>query len=57
MQIGFDTNKRDRTLAERGLDFARAAEVFAGPTVTLPDTRQDYGERRFLSVGRLDGRS
>ncbi|MFC5431122.1 BrnT family toxin [Paraburkholderia denitrificans] len=55
-QIEFDTGKRDRTLAERGLDFARAAEVFAGPTVTLQDTRQDYGEPRFITVGALDGR-
>lgn len=56
MQIEFDTNKRNKTLTERGLDFARAAEVFAGPTVTLPDTRQDYGEPRFITVGALDGR-
>ncbi|TAM03712.1 MAG: BrnT family toxin [Paraburkholderia sp.] len=56
MQIEFDTSKRDRTLTERGLDFARAAEVFAGPTVTLPDIRQDYGEPRFITVGALDGR-
>jgi len=56
MQIEFDTNKRDRALAERGMDFARAAEVFSGPTVTLPDSRQNYGEERFITVGALDGR-
>ncbi len=31
----FDPAKRDKTLGERGLDFARAAEVFAGTVGTL----------------------
>ena len=56
MQIEFDTEKRDRTLAERQLDFARAAEVFAGVNVTAADTRLDYGESRLTTVGVLDGR-
>ncbi len=56
MQIEFDTEKRDRTLAERRLDFARAAEVFAGVTVTAADIRLDYGEPRLTTVGVLDGR-
>ena len=30
MQIEFDPDKRDKTLAERGLDFAQAGDVFAG---------------------------
>lgn len=30
MQIEFDDTKRDTTLTVRGLDFARAAEIFAG---------------------------
>lgn len=30
MLIEFDSVKRDKTLAERGLDFADAAQVFAG---------------------------
>lgn len=56
MQIEFDTEKRDRTLAERQLDFARAAEVFTGVNVTALDARVDYGEPRFTTVGVLDGR-
>ena len=35
---------------------ARAAEIFAGPTLTIPDDRADYGEPRFIVIGRLDGR-
>ncbi len=39
MQIEFDPDKRDKTLAERGLDFAQAGEVFAGVNVTAEDAR------------------
>lgn len=56
MRITFDAFKRDKTLIERRLDFARAREVFEGLTVTLPDQRQDYGEARFITAGWLDER-
>ncbi len=56
MAIEFDPAKRERTLRERGLDFARAEELFAGPTVTVTDARRDYGEPRFTTAGVLDGR-
>ena len=56
MQIEFDTDKRDKTLAERGLDFARAGEVFAGRHFTAEDLREDYSELRCITVGKLDGR-
>jgi uncharacterized protein len=56
MRLEFDSEKRERTLAERGLDFARAAEVFAGVNVTFEDKRMDYGEPRFSTVGLVDGR-
>jgi hypothetical protein len=45
MKITFDPSKRDLTLKHRGLDFARAAEVFVGQTATIFDDRFDYGER------------
>ena len=53
MLIEFDTDKRNKTLAERGLDFAYAVDIFAGPVMTLPDQRQDYGEPRFITFGWL----
>lgn len=56
MEIEFDGAKRDKTLAERSLDFARAAEVFAGIHFTAPDSRQDYTEDRFITLGHLDAR-
>jgi uncharacterized DUF497 family protein len=43
-------------LRERALDFERAAEVFDGPTIDIPDLRRDYGELRINSIGKLGGR-
>lgn len=56
MRIEFDPEKRNKTLQERDLDFARAAEVFAGHHFTAADERQDYSERRYITVGLLDQR-
>jgi uncharacterized protein len=55
-KITYDATKRAQTLKERGLDFADAASVFAGPTLDVPDTRRDYGEPRTVTVGFLLGR-
>ena len=56
MLIEFDADKRDTTLSQRGLDFARAAEIFAGRHYTGEDLREDYAEPRYITVGLLDGR-
>ena len=54
MTIEFDEAKRAATLEARGLDMARAGEVFAGATLTVEDDRRDYGEGRFITIGFLD---
>ena len=56
MEVEFDATKRDTTLETRGLDMARADEVFAGATLTVEDDREDYGEDRFITIGFLDER-
>jgi uncharacterized DUF497 family protein len=56
VKIEFDPVKRQLTLVNRGLDMARGGEVFAGPTQTIADDRMDYGEIRFITIGRLDRR-
>lgn len=56
MQISYDPAKRLKTLLERGLDFDDAAEVFAGTTLDVADTRHDYGEIRIVCYGMLAGR-
>ncbi len=56
MRITFDAAKREKTLAERGLDFTDAAIVFAGVTLEVEDTRKNYGENRVICYGLLQGR-
>ena len=56
VNISFDPAKRAATLEHRGLDMARVGEVFDGAILTVSDDRRDYGEPRFITVGRLDGR-
>jgi uncharacterized DUF497 family protein len=57
MKLEFDHAKRDKTLAERGLDFARASEVFDSVHLTGQDTRQAYPEfRRIISMRKANER-
>ena len=56
MIISYDPAKRERTLKDRGLDFEDAPIVFSGLTVEVEDMRQDYGEKRIICFGQLEGR-
>lgn len=56
MTIEFDTLKREKTLLERGLDFADSDKLFQGVHFIARDVRMDYGEERFITVGLLDSR-
>lgn len=56
MSLDWDEAKRQTTLRERGLDFADAEVVFAGPTLEFRDERREYGEVRFNTIGVLHGR-
>ena len=38
------------------MDFADTEIVFSGVTLEAEDLRKDYGERRFICYGKLDGR-
>ena len=54
MKYIWDETKRRANLRKHGLDFANAQTVFAGPTFTIPDSRFDYGEERFVTIGLLN---
>ena len=56
MRISYDLPKRDWTLANRGLDFEDAAQVFDGLTAEVEVKRKDYGETRTMCFGLLDSR-
>ena len=53
MKLSWDPDKRQRTLDERGLDFADAEAVFEGVHFDIPDDRSDYGEARWSTFGFL----
>ena len=57
MRIEFDPTKREKTLRERGLDFAQADKVFTGINVTKEDIRFNYGETRLITIGLLEQRT
>nr|VFJ95529.1 MAG: hypothetical protein BECKH772A_GA0070896_100883 [Candidatus Kentron sp. H]VFJ96339.1 MAG: hypothetical protein BECKH772B_GA0070898_100903 [Candidatus Kentron sp. H]VFK02229.1 MAG: hypothetical protein BECKH772C_GA0070978_100853 [Candidatus Kentron sp. H] len=53
MRFTWHEPKRQANLRNRGVDFADARRVFAGPTFTFEDDREDYGERRWVTLGLL----
>jgi len=53
MRYVWDAAKRRINIEKHGFDFADTAQLFAGNTVTVEDDCIDYGEQRFLPLGRL----
>lgn len=49
--ITYDENKRLSNIEKHGFDFVGAESVFAGFHITREDTRQQYGEQRFQTLG------
>jgi uncharacterized DUF497 family protein len=54
MKFAWDEVKRRINLKKHGLDFTDAGKVFAGITRTFEDSRFEYGEQRFITLGLLD---
>lgn len=57
MLFEWNTGKNRVNLRKHGLDFADAEQMFSGPLVVEPDTRQDYGEKRWRGIGTIRGRT
>lgn len=56
MDIEFDPVKNEKNLRERGLSFDQAARFEFSTAKIVEDRRKDYGERRYLALGKLGGR-
>jgi hypothetical protein len=56
VRFEWDETKRRTNIRKHGIDFVDAKEVFRGVTLTIEDTRFDYGEIRYVTVGSLKGR-
>jgi len=54
MEFQWDEAKRISNLEKHGVDFLEAALIFEQPTLTKLDTRKDYGEKRYISLGMID---
>ncbi|MBI5783444.1 MAG: BrnT family toxin [Gammaproteobacteria bacterium] len=56
MKISYDPKKSAHNIAERGLSF-ELAQVFEWESAIIwRDTRRDYGEDRFIALGRIGQR-
>ena len=55
IQFTWDESKRLQNIRKHGLDFVDVAEVFQGLTVSYEDDRLDYGDRRFITLGFIEG--
>ena len=53
MRFEWDEEKNKENIRKHGLDFADAEEIFDAPMLTAPETREDYGEDRFVGIGFL----
>ncbi len=51
MRFTWNEGKRKADIKKHGIDFADAHNVFAGPTFTFGDTRFDYEEQRWITMG------
>jgi len=54
LQFEWDEDKAAVNLAKHGVSFLTAAEIFTSETVEKIDDREDYGELRFVTLGRVD---
>ena len=56
MRFQWDARKNEINIAKHGIDFAEAPRLFSAPMQTALDTRQDYGEDRWVGLGILGSR-
>jgi uncharacterized DUF497 family protein len=56
VQFEWDENKNSENIRKHGIDFEDACKVFAVPILAALDTRQDYGEDRWIGLGFLEQR-
>jgi len=56
MVFEWDEAKNRANVRKHGLNFAQAEEMFRGFLLIRPDTREDYGEERWIGLGRIQER-
>jgi uncharacterized protein len=56
VKLEWDDKKRNKALAERGLDFADIARVDWDTAFIIEDMRVDYAEARFVTTAPINNR-
>lgn len=56
MHVSYDPAKNERNIRERGLSFDEAADFDFETAQVFVDARQDYGETRYVAIGKLNDR-
>lgn len=57
MDFEWDTRKATQNTAKHGVPFEYATRVFLDPNrLDVEDSRQDYSEQRWITLGNIDGR-
>lgn len=56
MILEWNQAKNRSNIRKHGFDFADAEEMFRGLLIVDPDTREDYGEKRWVGIGSIRGR-
>jgi uncharacterized DUF497 family protein len=56
MKFEWDEAKSRANIRKHGFDFAEAEEMFRGFLLVRPDTRDDYGEERWIGIGMIEDR-
>ncbi len=51
----WDEPKRLKNIEDHGLDFVGCDAIWDNFTITREDTREDYGEKRLVTFGLLQG--
>ena len=54
--MSHDPAKRRRNLRKHGIDLPGCMAAFDAPMLSFEDTREAYGEQRFVSLGIAHGR-
>ena len=53
MKFEWDDEKNKENIRKHRLDFADAWQIFDAPMLTVLDTKEEYGEARFIGIGFL----
>ena len=52
LEFEWDENKNQSNQQKHDINFEEASEIFRYPMYEIADTRQDYGEVRYIGIGR-----